>query len=210
MEMLSQRTDTAKVTIVQYVLLAWFFLALGASLAGWFVGTPTQPPLAFGLAAIVPILLFFLVYLTSNPFRRFVHSLNLIKLTAWQFYRVIGVTMLVLYSKGMLPASFAQSAGWGDIIVGITAPLAALALASGTRWGRGVFLTWNVLGLLDLLSALGLGMLLSGTRLSPLTSTINTSIMSMFPMSLIPTFLVPLSIILHLIGFYQLRRRSRA
>ena len=126
MEMLSQRVDTAKITIVQYVLLAWFFLALGASVSGWFVNAPSQPPLALGLAAVVPILLFLFVSLTSHAFRHFVRSIDPVTITALQFYRVLGVAMLVLMSRNLLPAVFALPAGWGDVAIGVTAPLVAL------------------------------------------------------------------------------------
>jgi hypothetical protein len=38
-----------------------------------------------------------------------------------------------------------------------------------------------------------------------LANSTNTGVMAMFPMSLIPTFLVPISFILHLIGLSSLR-----
>ena len=210
MEMLSQRVDTAKVTIVQYVLLAWFFLALGASVSGWFVNAPSQPPLALGLAVVVPILLFLFVSLTSHAFRHFVRSIDPVTITALQFYRVLGgVAMLVLSSRNLLPAVFALPAGWGDVAIGVTAPLVALALAAGTSSGRVVFLIWNVLGMLDLIVAVSLGILASGISFGLLASTGSASVMTVFPMSLIPTFLVPLSFILHLIGLNQLRARSQ-
>jgi len=207
MDMPYQRIDTAKITIAQiiiaqYVVLAWFFLALGASLGGLFVTTQSSPPLAIGLAVVVPILLFFLVYLTSTTFRRFVYSINPVTITAIQFYRVLGVAMLILNGRNILPAVFALPAGWGDVAIGIAAPLAALALASGTRSGKTVFLIWNVLGMLDLILAVSLGILAS--RISS-GLPVNTAVMAVFPMSLIPTFLVPLSFILHLIGLNQLR-----
>ncbi len=39
--------------------------------------------------------------------------------------------------------------------------------------------------------------------------TISTAPMTMFPISLIPTFPVPLSVLFHLIGLNQLRARSQ-
>ena len=166
--------------------------------------------MALGLPFVVPILLYLFVSLTSRAFRHFVRSIDLVTITALQFYRVLGVAMLVLSSRNLLPAVFALPAGWGDIAIGVTAPLAALALASGTSSGRVVFLIWNVLGMLDLIVAVGLGILAARISFGPLAGTGSASVMTVFPMSLIPTFLVPLSFILHLIGLYQLRARSQS
>jgi Mg2+/citrate symporter len=63
--------------------------------------------------------------------------------------------------------------------------------------------------MLDLIVAVSLGILASGISFGLLASTGSASVMTVFPMSLIPTFLVPLSFILHLIGLYQLRVRSQ-
>jgi hypothetical protein len=210
MNTLSQRTDTGRIVLAQYVLLVWFFLVLGISLMGLFVGTRSQPPLGIGLAVTVPILLFLLGYAVSHTFRDFVRSLNPVTITAIQFYRVLGVAMLILASRNALPATFALPAGWGDIAIGVAAPLVALAWSSGTRSGRIIFLIWNVVGILDLLIAVSLGILSSTSNVGLLASHIGTGVMAVFPMSLVPTFLVPLSLILHLANLNQLRVRLNA
>jgi len=43
------------------------------------------------------------------------------QLVAFQFYRVLGVTFLVLYAAGQLPGILALPAGWGDVMVDLTA-----------------------------------------------------------------------------------------
>jgi hypothetical protein len=192
LEMPSQRGYVAKITLAWYVLLVWFFLVLGASVSGWFKGPQGQPPVLLGL----PVLLGFLLFFASRAFRRFVRSINPVTITALQSYRVIGVAELVLYSWHQLPALFAMPTGWGDIFIGITAPLAALALASGKRSGKVIFILWSVLGILDLVDGIVLG------------TAIQASAMSLFGMSLITVYLVPISIILHFIGLSQLRKGS--
>lgn len=199
MEIPSKPLYVGKMTFAWYVLLAWFFLVLVASVNRWFDVPQGQPPALLGLAVWVPVLLGLLLFWVSSAFRRFVRSINPVTITALQSYRVIGVAMLVLYSWHQLPALFALPAGWGDIFIGCTAPLAALALASGTRSGKVIFILWNVLGLLDLVDAIVLG------AVFPVG---DTSVMSLFGMSLITVYLVPISILLHLTGLYQLRNRS--
>jgi hypothetical protein len=50
-------------------------------------------------------------------------------LTAVQTWRIIGFTFLLLEARGMLPGVFAWSAGYGDMLIGVTASLVAWKLA---------------------------------------------------------------------------------
>jgi hypothetical protein len=203
MEMPSKPGSVANMTLAWYVLLVWFFLVLGASVSGWF---DTHSPVLLGLAVGVPVLLGFLLFFASRAVRRFVRSMNPVTITALQSYRVIGVATLVLYSWHQLPALFAMPVGWGDIIIGSTAPLAALALASGRRKGVVIFVLWNVLGILDLVDGIVLG---TAIQVGLLPTAISTAPMSLFGMSLITVYLVPISLLLHFIGLSQLRKGSR-
>jgi hypothetical protein len=205
MEMPSQRGYVANITIAWYVLLVWFFLVLGASVSGWFHGPQGQPPVLLGLAVGTPILFGFLLFFASSAFRHFVRSINPVTITALQSYRVIGVATLVLYSWHQLPTLFAMPVGWGDIFIGSTAPLAALALASRTRSGKVIFILWSVLGILDLVDGIVLGIAI---QVGWLPTAIDTSVMSLFGMSLITVYLVPISILLHFIGLSSLRKNS--
>ncbi len=207
MEMPSKFGYVAKMTIAWYVLLVWFLLVLVASVNGWFLGPRGQPPVLLGLAVWVPVLLGFLLFFASSAFRRFVRSINPVTITALQSYRAIaGAAMLVLYNWHQLPALFALPAGWGDIIIGCTAPLAALALASGRRSGKMLFILWSVLGILDLVDAIFLGVAIQ-VRLLP--TTIDVTVMSLFGMSLITVYFVPIAMLLHFIGLNQLRKDSK-
>ena len=178
------------------VLVAWFFLALGGSLLGVFDSEP-RPPIPLGLAAVIPVALFGFCYLTSARFRQFVSSLDLRVLTLAQTFRVVGIVFVILYFLGALPGVFALPAGWGDFAVGITAPVVA------RYWKRPfpyrTFVAWNVLGILDLVTAVSLGVLASATPVGALAGDVTTRLMGQFPLSLIPTFFVPLLLILHLI-----------
>jgi hypothetical protein len=77
------------------------------------------------------------------------------RLTVPQFFRVEGVTFLVAMALGQLPAVFALPAGLGDVAIGVEAVFVARNLRRGVV-GRSV--AWfNVLGLVDLVVALGIG-----------------------------------------------------
>ena len=63
---------------------------------------------------------------------------------------------------------------------------------------RGVTSLWNVFGLIDLLSAISLGILYSPSPFGVLRTDISTAIMTAFPVNMIPTFFVRLFILLHM------------
>jgi hypothetical protein len=187
------------------VLVVWFLLALGGSLLGFFDSEP-RPPVPLGLAAVVPVAVFVFCYLTSVRFQEFVSSLDLRILTLAQTCRVAGVVFLVLYQQGALPGVFALPAGWGDIAIGITAPVVAWS------WKRPfpykTFVAWNVLGAVDLVMAVSLGVLASATPVGVLAGDVTTRLMGRFPLSLIPTFFVPLFLIFHLISLSRVSEKE--
>jgi hypothetical protein len=179
------------------IVTAWFFLALGASLLGVFDSQP-RPPIALGLAAFVPIALFVICYRTSAGFRQFASSLDVRLLTVAQTGRVVGIVFVILYYQGALPGVFALPAGWGDFAIGVTAPVVAWYWKP--PFPRKTLIVWNVLGILDLVLALSLGVLASQSAVGLLAGDVSTRLMGQFPLSLIPTFFVPLFVIIHLIS----------
>jgi hypothetical protein len=185
------------------VVVVWFVLALVGSLVGVFDSEP-RPPILLGLAAVVPVALFVLIYLESPGFREFVSSLDLRWLTLAQTWRVLGVVFVILYYQGRLPGVFALPAGWGDFAIGITAPLVAWLWKP--PYPQKTFAVWNLLGITDLVVAVTLGVLASKTPVGLLAGDASTRLMGMFPLSLIPTFFVPLFVILHLISLIRVRK----
>ncbi len=179
---------------------AWFLLSLSASVLKVFENDSARPPLSLGLAVLTPIVLFAVWYAASAGFRQFALTLNPRTLTMVQAWRIGGFVFLVLHAHGILPGPFALPAGWGDIAIGATAPLVAMRLAHSDH--RKGFILWQILGMLDLVMAVSLGTLAGLIRLDGIT----TGPMTVLPLSLIPTFAVPLLIILHVICIAQARR----
>jgi len=181
------------------ILSLWFLVALSCSLLGVF-DSEQRPPIPLGAAALLPVVAYAICYLTWTEFRRFVLAANLRLLTLAQTWRVGGAVFLILYHQGLLPSVFALPAGWGDIAIGATAPLVALAISSKTSFPKKIFVAWNLLGMFDLVMAVTLGILASASSLGVLAGEITTQVMGTFPLSLIPTFFVPLLLIFHLIS----------
>ncbi len=182
------------------IIAAWFVFALSASALHVFETKPGVPPLPVGISALAPIIVFLIWFAASTSFRRFALALNPGTLTFVQSWRIAGLAFLTLYAAGLLPGFFALPAGWGDIAIGTTAPWAALKLTNFSR--RRGFIFWQILGMLDLVIAVA-----SGTTAGLINPHgVPTAVMTVLPMSLIPTFAVPLFFILHIICIAQARQ----
>jgi len=179
------------------LIAAWFLFALIGSALDLFKNNSDRIGIAVALAAGIPLLVFALWFLVSPKFREFALSLNPQALTAVQVWRIIGFTFLVLEARGVLPALFAFPAGYGDMFIGATATLVAWKLARPIH--RTSFILWQVLGITDLVTAVGLGT--TARLISPHSTPMGA--MTVLPLSLIPTFLVPLFFIFHVICIAQ-------
>jgi hypothetical protein len=67
-------------------------------------------------------------------------------------------------------------------------------------------LLWNLLGIADLIVAVATGFLTSPSPFQRFAFDHPNELISVFPLVLIPTFLVPLAIVLHIISLIQLGR----
>ena len=62
---------------------------------------------------------------------------------------------LVLYFYNMLPGTFAWPAGVGDMVIGAYAPFVVVAIANGSTNWHFHAVALNILGLLDIVGAIG-------------------------------------------------------
>ncbi len=192
---------------------AWLGLALllapaPASLDGRdpYYLTPLIP-----LFAAVPPALAVAWYWRSPALRTVLAAVPTAALVGVQVYRLIGAVFLVLLAQGVVPAHFALPAGWGDIAVGFSAPLVAVALARRLRGAGALGTAWNGFGLVDLAVAVGTGTGIIVPLLAPGLGRVPPSgVMGIFPMILVPAFAVPVSVLLHLLALGRLAREATA
>lgn len=188
--------------MVATVLGSWFVVAVAVGASGIYHGVPAPVVGAInGVLVTLTLLAIFLV----RPLRAGVRNVPLRWLILYHAVRFVGIAFLVFHARGVIPAAFAITAGWGDIAVAVTALIVAtwaLPMTTRARWWA--VLAWNVFGLLDILfvlrTGIGLG-LADPTQMTWITA---------FPWSLIPTFIVPLILVTHVLIFVRLRQSLTA
>jgi hypothetical protein len=183
----------------------WLVLGFWLGAKGVFreVIASTIPVLSIGI--VLPVVIGLALLATSQTARDVLAATPPHLLIGIQVYRIVGGIFLVLLAQGRTPGVFAIPAGWGDVLVGVTAPIVAwLYRAHAERW-RGLAVLWNVVGLADLVVAVTLGVLTAPGGLQRLALDAPNAIITSFPVVLIPALLVPASILLHLLSLRVLR-----
>jgi hypothetical protein len=191
---LLDRHNSARRLVFRRLLPSWL---------GFYHGTPQRiPTLEFGL--LLPIIAGVIFYRRSSALRRIIAAASQGQLVGIQLYRVLGIIFLVLFVGGAMPGVFALPAGIGDFAVGLAAPAVALALARGLRGSAGLARAWNLFGLADLLVAVTTGFLSSPSPIQKLAFDNPNTLITAFPLVMIPVFLVPLAVLLHFASLTKL------
>ncbi|HEV2900323.1 MAG TPA: hypothetical protein VGX71_21300 [Pseudaminobacter sp.] len=194
---------------VSLVLLIWFAIAIFLAVNGAYsAAADSLPTIQFGL--LIPVIAGVALLFGSVTAARVLAAVPMQWLVGVQLYRVIGGVFVVLWLAGSIPGLFALPAGIGDIAVGVMAPFVAARYARNAGQGRGAVAWWNAFGVFDLVVALTLGLLTSPSPLQLFAFDRPNIIISEFPLILIPTFLVPLSIMLHVAVWIKLAREKEA
>jgi hypothetical protein len=197
--------DTRKAARVSFLV--------GAALASWlalaflivFLPRPENAPATVGAVIILAWNLALTTFgyglrFFSGTYREVVDRIPQQLLLAFQSYRLVGATFLPLMAMGILPAFFAVPAGVGDVIAGLAALGAATAYAKRFAGAWSAAVITNLVGILDFIVALGAGSRLLAAPLQAVFggASATTGLLSVFPLGLIPLFVVPLGLIVHL------------
>jgi hypothetical protein len=109
----------------------------------------------------------------------------------------MGFVFVLLEARGVLPAIFALPAGYGDVAIGATATFVAWKVADPSH--RNSFIFWQMLGIADLIMAVSVGT--TARLLDPHGASMVA--VTVLPLSIVPTFLVPLFVMFHVICIAQ-------
>jgi hypothetical protein len=178
------------------VLVAvWLVVAVGAGAAG--LPARLHPPFPqVVLLALTALLLGagwgwpgFRAWLVGLPWRTVV---------AIHLSRFVGVYFLWLSGRGELPREFAVPAGVGDVAVALLAT-ALLSAPVPVERRPSLLAAWNLLGLADILFVVARAAALGLARPDAMQPLLR------LPLSLLPTFLVPIIIASHVLLLSQTR-----
>ena len=176
-------------------LALWAMLATAIALMGIFsienrfVIPPTILSLTFALVALCA---------RTRRVREFAGALDLRVVILVPTIRApIGAAFLVLAARGALDPQFAAVGGWGDLVAGGLAPLAAL-LVSRPR----VVFAWNTVALIDILATFATAqrIILFSDHPETMSGLLG------FPGALLPLLVVPLVLATHALVYWRLRR----
>lgn len=183
--------------------LVWVGLMLAIANSNILVPRTEQTLPLLGILIIGSSVLGSALLIKSHSAKAMLDAVPLHWFAVIQIYRIVGAVFLMLERDGLLPAYFAISTGWGDIAIGLSAPIVGVLLWQDAGKFRLVGLAWCIAGMSDLLLVLFKAV---NSAPGPLQSTafdLPTVIIGYFPFSLIPLLVVPISLILHI----QLVRR---
>lgn len=184
----------------------WFAIAWSAAINGVFITGASRLPL-LPMAIFLPVMIGAPLLLLSKRVGQVLDAMPASWLVALQLYRVFGSQWLVYWLLGLQPGLWALPAGTGDVLTGLFAVPAAIALASGTTEGRKAAMLWNIFGLADFIVAITLGIILSPGPFQLIVPDLPNFSTGVYPNVLTPAFVVPSSILLHALSLRQLRRR---
>jgi hypothetical protein len=204
---MGRRTATVIVTAAGAVWAGWLVTSGALAAVGAFRQDPGANRPWIGLAAVAALTAVLLAARIPVA-RRILADPGAPALLTWPHtLRVAGGAFLVVWALGGLPAAFAIPAALGDIAIGVAAPFVARRLARGIYDARAVW--FNIMGLVDLVVAVGIGFLAGLGPARLLDVTPSTEAVALLPLALIATTAVPLAVALHIVSLRRLHAMSR-
>jgi hypothetical protein len=176
------------------IAVVWFVAAISLAASGSLQRLRPPAPQLVLVGLTVALLV---VWRVNSGFRQWLETMDLRGLIALHLTRFVGLYFLVLCRHGELPSSFAIPAGCGDVLV---ATLAAVLLVfwkvvvSRRPWIG----AWNTFGLIDIV------FVVASAGRHGMADPASMSALLRLPLSVLPTFLVPLIIASHIVIFSRL------
>jgi hypothetical protein len=192
--------------VLSVALIAWVVVAqyLGSKNA-YFATTETAVPTVL-FSLLIPLGAAAVGLWRSGSVASLVSAIPLPWLVAAQIYRVGGGIFLMLWADGRLPWQFALPAGIGDVTTGVVAVVVAIVLAQKAPDARRAAYRWSFFGIADLVVAITMGALTSPGRAHLLAFDAPNLLISSYPLVMVPTFAVPLALMLHGLVLWRLQR----
>ena len=188
------------------LLGTWFIAVTAAAVAGAWLDPTVPRPLGY----LIPALLLALVLWRAGWLQAAVQALSPSAIPWLQTLRIGGgLTLFAAWASGFAPWGWVAAAGTGDILVGLGAAAVAALLGTGLAWSRSAAIVWNVFGLVDIAHTMVRGLLSAPGPQQRIFEMPPNLVPVVFPFIYLPAFIVPLTILLHILSLQQLARIRR-
>ncbi len=187
-----QTIDIQQNNMEKRVTLAVVFWGLASFLLGYYGFFKLIPRPLFGATVVIIMSSLIIYYQFNERFRLFCNSIPLKAIALFHVWRIFAGWIFLSYN-GVLSETFINNAAYGDIISGFFG-LAVFVLGHSKL----SYYTFNIVGLLDFILAVGTGItltILGDEGMAPIIE---------LPLIMIPLFGVPLSGFTHFISFSRL------
>lgn len=198
----STRKHSTKILIG---LTAWLGIqGLLSSNNIYLVDTDSLPPKIF-LLGVLPLLIIMLCIFLTHSGRELIDGLDIKTITYIHLVRIpVEFILYGLFVNLAIPGILTYE-GWNfDLIMGLTAPLIIYFGFTKKVLSINVLLAWNVIGIILLILVFVLAVLSSPSPLQQLAFDQPNVGLLQFPFSWLPTFIVPVVILCHLISIRRL------
>lgn len=187
------------------LLAVWLAYAGTLGLTGVAGRYDQVPP---GLVLLAgPVVVSLLTLTLTGPGATLARHVPLRLLIGFQVFRVgVELSLHHLSSRGLAPRIMTLEGGNIEILVALTAPLAAW-LATGPT-GRRVAWAWNLVGLASLGNVIVRAVLSAPGPLQLIHAEMPDIAILLYPFTFIPGFMAPLALALHILAFRALARRD--
>jgi len=184
------------------ILIAWAFVVSVLSLAG-IMRKFEIFPFNIGPLLLLPLVITIL-FTFSRKLREVLPHIHPARIIRLQVFRVfVEILLWLLFIDNLLPVQMTFEGRNFDVLSGLTAPIIAF-LAFRNKLSKPVLIIWNLICLGLLMNIVTVAVLSMPTPFRYFMNEPSNTIVAEFPISWLPTFLVPLAYLLSFISIRQL------
>jgi len=198
--------EKRRTLFLRYTLLGiifWILLLLVISITGFFEDYSSLPP-KIAIAALIPIII--ILYLLQHRLFKFVLKVIPEKwLILFQSFRIPMEVMLYMYFLAeIIPYQMTFVGLNHDILVGVTALIAGYVFFIKRHRQQVAAILWNISGIALLVNIVSITVLSTDSPYRIFMNDPSANFIGSFPFVLIPGFIVPMAIGVHIFSIKQL------
>ncbi len=201
----TSETTGKKATLILFFLIIWLVIQAVLTLKNVYNSDTTFIPPKILLFGILPTILTIILLFATRKGRQFIDALPLKNITYLNIVRIpVEVILLWLFLNKAIPQLMTFEGRNFDIIAGITAPFIAYFGFTKGKLSIQLILVWNFICLALLLNIVVNAFFSAPSPLQKFAFDQPNIAIIHFPFSWLPTFIVPIVLLGHLISIRQL------